>query len=179
MDCNARDAYLEAQVMTATPQKLRLMLIDGAIRLAREAVRCWEAAKNEEAFEAIQRCRGIVAELLASVKPDDSTLASRVAEVYAFLFQTLTEAQLRRDPEKLEGAVAVLEVERETWRQVCEQMPEAPNPALREQNKPREVTAAGMPAIPPPPGRPGPSTGAGSADAAADSSQQGEISLEA
>ena len=34
----AHESYLEAQVMTATPQKLRLMLIEGAIRFARQTL---------------------------------------------------------------------------------------------------------------------------------------------
>jgi flagellar protein FliS len=127
MDTTARDAYLETQLLTAPPQKLRLVLIEGAIRYARKTLEHWDSQQNEDACESLIRCREIVSELLSSVKIDESSLARRVAGVYTFLFQTLTEAQLRRDRQKLQEAVAVLEVERETWQQVCEQTVAAPN----------------------------------------------------
>ena len=41
MDRTAQNAYLEAQANTATPQKLRLMLIDGGLRFARQTLDHW------------------------------------------------------------------------------------------------------------------------------------------
>ena len=53
MDTNPGNAYLEVQVLTATPQRLRLMLIAGAIRWARQALSCWDADRADEACGAI------------------------------------------------------------------------------------------------------------------------------
>ena len=125
MDNRARQ-YLEAQVMTATPQKLRLMLIEGAIRFARQTIQQWAVNQNEEALESLIRCRSIVSELLAGVRTEESDLTRQVASVYVFLFRTLTEAQLRRDRQKVEEVIRVLEVECETWRLVCEKLPGKP-----------------------------------------------------
>ena len=36
------------------------------------------------------------------------------------MFRLLTEAQLYRDSERLDDALRLLEMERETWREVCE-----------------------------------------------------------
>ncbi len=142
MDQHARESYLEAQVMTATPQKLRLMLIEGAIRFARQTIQHWQAGDNERALESIIRCRNIVSELLSSVRVDESELTKRVASLYLFVFQNLTEAQLRRDVKLVESAIGVLEVERETWRQLCEEMPHAPVPTADHQaTGPREIIA--------------------------------------
>ncbi len=142
MDQHARESYLEAQVMTATPQKLRLMLIEGAIRFARQTIQHWQAGDNERALEAIIRCRNIVSELLSSVRVDESDLTKQVASLYLFVFQNLTEAQLRRDVKLVEEAISVLEVERETWRQLCEEMPHAPVPTSDHQaTGPREIIA--------------------------------------
>lgn len=126
MEQHAREAYIEAQVMTATPQKLRLMLIEGAIRFARQTIQQWQAGDNERALEAIIRCRNIVSELLSSIRVDESELTKRVASLYLFVFQNLTEAQLRRDVKLVEEAIDVLEVERGTWRELCDEMPHAP-----------------------------------------------------
>ena len=50
MDTNGYDSYLETQIRTATPQKLQLMLIEGAQRFANETVRHWESDDAEAAL---------------------------------------------------------------------------------------------------------------------------------
>ena len=136
MDQHAHESYIESQVMTATPQKLRLMLIEGAIRHARQTIHHWDANDNEQALESMIHCRSIISELLSSIRSDDSDLTKKVAGIYLFVFQHLTEAQLRRDSKLVDEAIGVLEVERETWQQVCHEMPHAPVPT-------EEHTAAG------------------------------------
>lgn len=126
MHTDPRNSYLESQVLTATPQKLRLMLIEAALGAARQALNCWDENLDPQATLALIRCREIVSELLAAVKPDDSELTRKVAGIYLFLFQALAEAQLHRDAAKVSQAIKVLEIERETWREVCQQMPTAP-----------------------------------------------------
>ena len=70
MNHQAREAYIEDQILTATPQKLRLMLIEGAIRFAKRTLLHWENRDNEQALESIIRCRNIVSELLSSIRVD-------------------------------------------------------------------------------------------------------------
>ncbi len=140
MDTTARDAYLETQLLTAPPQKLRLVLIDGAVRFARKTLEHWDAGRNEEACESLIRCREIVSELLSSVKIDESPLARTVASVYTFLFQLLTEAQLRRDGQKLQAAIKILEVERETWQHVCQQSLAGPNRGTHQGLPPAQIS---------------------------------------
>jgi flagellar protein FliS len=155
MQQNPRDAYLEAEVRTATPQRLRLMLIDGALRFARRALDTWgDEQQGAESYEALARCRSIVAELAGSIRADQP-LAKQVQDIQLFLFRQLAEAPAHNDPERLKGVVEVLEVERETWRKLCEQMPEAP---VNEEPV-QEITASDMPAIMTRPGEdPGPGT---------------------
>ena len=147
MDRDAHEAYLTTQVMTATPQKLRLMLIQGAVRFATKALKHWEHDQNEQVSESLNRCRTILSELLCAVDADESEPARRTKEIYFFLYRTLAEAQLQHDRQKLADVVSVLEVERETWQQVCERMTEAP--AASRSKADREITAGNIPAIPP------------------------------
>ena len=117
----ASDKYFENQVFTATPQRLRVMLIDGALHYARKAAMHWEQGRNYEAGEAIVGCQRIVTELLRGLRSDIAPdLVANVAALYNFVFRSLIEAGLKRDPGKLGDAVRVLEIDRETWRQVCE-----------------------------------------------------------
>jgi flagellin-specific chaperone FliS len=45
----------------------------------------------------------------------------RIASVYNFIFRALVDANRRRDERKLDEALRVLSIERETWRLVCQQ----------------------------------------------------------
>lgn len=140
MQHDARSSYLEAQILTATPQKLRLMLVQGALRFARQAGGAFSQQELEQAIAATERCRSILVELLSGVRQDHSELAQQVLSIYQFLFQQLTFVQLKRDPTLLAGVIEVLEVEQDTWQQVCQQLGSAPP---RPSSPPREIVASG------------------------------------
>ena len=145
--------YYEDDVLNATPQRLRLMLIEGAIRFAKQSVSLWKQDRVA-AQAALGRCRNIVIELIASIRGDREsceylvdhivrdqplTASERDAEVenlvqicrnsmsiYLIVFRQFDEAQLSDDSAKISDAVGILEVERETAQLLCEQLPEAP-----------------------------------------------------
>lgn len=131
MNQQAHDSYVESQVLTATPQKLRLMLIEGAIRFARKTIQHWKAGENDEALESIIRCRNIISEMLSSVRVAESELTKQVSSLYLFVFQHLTQAQVERNAKLVEEVIGILDVERGTWRQLCEEMPHAPVPTVQ------------------------------------------------
>jgi flagellar protein FliS len=119
---SARHKYLEHEVLSAAPQKLQLLLIEGAIRHTQRAKMLWRA-NSEAAGEAIVKAQEIVAQVLAGLSPDrGQPLAGRLAAVYTFVFRTLTAAHLQQTEQSLDDALRVLEIERETWRQVCQQL---------------------------------------------------------
>ena len=128
MASSVSNDYLETQVLTASPQKLQLMLIDGALRSVRLARRHWENDESEAGCHAVVRAQQIVTELLAGLNHQiDPKLVRRVASIYVFVFRSLVDAALGQNPAKLDDALRVLEVERETWRQVCRELSGAGN----------------------------------------------------
>ncbi len=133
MNLAPREDYLINEVMTASPQKLQLMLIEAALRQASKARTLWQEKKDLEAGEPLVRAQEIVTQLLAGVKPEaDAQLARRVVGVYGFVFRTLVAAHLERSEPKLSEAISILEIERETWRQVCQKLgAQAPHVPLR------------------------------------------------
>ena len=177
MQSSARENYLVTDVMTATPQKLQLMLIEAAIRSAERARERWQAGEDDQACEALIHAQQVVGELLAGLNREvDSHLVKRVASVYLFVFRNLMEANYERDENKLDDVLRVLEVERETWRQACEQLgsrkaPDGEGPTVN----PSEPPAAGPPAGARRPYLPHVSPGSGTVD---DSAASG-LSLEA
>lgn len=122
MNAAAREDYLRAQVLTAPPQKLQLMLIEAAIRHVQQGRTGLANGDAGDAIESIVKAQEIVAELIAAIQPTpDADLANRVKANYLFVHQALVGANLKRDVAQLDGALKVLSVERETWQRVCQQ----------------------------------------------------------
>jgi len=105
MEASAQESYLVTEVMTATPQKLQLMLIDAAIRSAEKARRLWQEQKNDEACEALIHAQEIVGQMLASLNHEPAPeLTRKVAAVYLFIFRSLMEANFHRDESRRKQA---------------------------------------------------------------------------
>jgi flagellar protein FliS len=99
------------------------MLLDAALRSACRARSYWQSHEDQAAAESILRAEAVMTELLAGLDlKSGSELASRLAAVYAFVHRTLVEAVRRRDEQKLAEAIRILEIERETWRQLCDKL---------------------------------------------------------
>ncbi|MCE9526470.1 MAG: flagellar filament capping protein FliD, partial [Planctomycetales bacterium] len=127
------------QVSSATPQRLRLMLIEGAIRLARQTADSWREGRAGDGLESLIRCRSFITELISGIREGSSPLADKVLGIYLFLFQELTYAQQDQNVARLEGVIRVLEEERTTWQEVCMTLTDRP-----EEISPRnshEITA--------------------------------------
>lgn len=123
MNPAARDEYLATEVLTAAPQKLQLMLVEAAIRFGRRAELHWQNRESEAAFNALVRCQEIVSQLIAGLSANlESPLVRQAASVYAFIYRSLVSAAFYHDVKKLAEALKVLEVERETWLQVCNRL---------------------------------------------------------
>ena len=117
---SVRDDYLVTEVMTAAPQKLQLLLLDAAFRLAVKAREHRRNQQVEAAGEALIKCQQIITELMCGLRPESNPeLARKVGAIYAFIFRALVEAHLKHDATKLDEAIAILELERDTWREVC------------------------------------------------------------
>ena len=123
MEASARDAYFETEVMTATPQKRQLMLLEGAIRLIERTRQHWTAQQDFEACETLLRAQQIITELLSSLNHEVAPeLTRKVASLYLFAFRRLIDANLHRDEQRLDEALSVLEPQREAWQGVCEKL---------------------------------------------------------
>jgi flagellar protein FliS len=123
MDARARDQYLTTEIMTATPQKLHLVLIEAAIRAIHRGRHYRRAGENDKACVALVQAQKIIGEVMAGFRREvDPGLVTNVASVYMFVFRCLVDGNLRHDERKLDDALRVLEIERGTWQAVCQQL---------------------------------------------------------
>jgi flagellar protein FliS len=129
MPASARNHYLETEVLTASPQKLHLLLIEAAMRFVERARRHWRDGNREKAFQSLILAQDAVTKMLKGLNlQDPSPLVQQITSVYNFIFRTLVDANRRHDERKLDEALRVLSIERETWRLVCQQNVEPPPP---------------------------------------------------
>lgn len=128
MSVSARETYLAAEVLTAPPQKLHLLLVEGAIRACEKARNCWRENKPDQAAESLIRAQEIMSELVAGLnRQADPQLVRQVAALYLFIYRNLLEAAFLRDEKKLDDALRVLREERTTWQLVCQGKPGDPS----------------------------------------------------
>jgi flagellar protein FliS len=136
---NPANAYLRTKVLTATPEELRLMLLDGAIKFARQGRDGLTARNYEASYNGISQARNIVLELMTSIRPDpDPELASRIRAVYTFLYTELVNASMEKSIEKLDSVIKLLDYERETWVLLMQKLAEE-----RSAVQPEAATEAG------------------------------------
>jgi flagellar protein FliS len=119
----AANAYLETQVLTATPERLHLMVTDAAIRFARQALAAIENKDIEVAFQALIRSRECVGSMLSGIATDPNPeLADRLRGLFIFVQQNLARADLLRDPQLVRDALSILETHRATWLALMDQL---------------------------------------------------------
>ncbi len=117
------NAYLRTQVLTASPEQLRLMLLDGSIRFLQQSIDGLNDKDYEASYNGITQARAIVLELATSVSAEvDHELAERVRSVYMYLYRELIDASVNRDLPRLEKACDLLRYERETWALLMEKV---------------------------------------------------------
>jgi len=96
------------------------MLIEGAIRFARQAEEAFERGEPVSAAGPLMRVLDIVGEMLAAVREKQTELNQKLADLYLFLFRRVSEAKINSDATALADVVRTLEFERQTWQLVCE-----------------------------------------------------------
>ena len=116
--------YLRATIETASPPRLRLMLIERAVEVAAGLAMEWRAGRETGANAMSLRLLDLLTELLRGVQGGttaENRLGSQVADLYVFLIQHLLTAEQNSDPNAIDEIRLVLETEAETWRLVCAQ----------------------------------------------------------
>ena len=115
--------YLKTKIMTASPEELRLMLYDGAIKFARQAKLALEQGDYETSYNNLIRAQKIVLELSTSLKHDvDPTLCDKLAALYTYIYRKLVDANMSRTMPDIDEAIKLLDYERQTWQMLMQKL---------------------------------------------------------
>jgi flagellar protein FliS len=120
---NASQQYLKNAVMTAGPEQLHLMLLEGAIRFATRGKEAIEQKDVEAAFNALERAQRIALELSNGLRREvNPQLVDQMAALYAFVYRRLLDGSVQRDAQAVEDALRILRHQRETWVMLIEKL---------------------------------------------------------
>jgi flagellar protein FliS len=119
MNSQARNAYLNASVATATPQRLLVMLYDRLVLDIRRGIEAQRQGRYDEANAQLQHAQEIVIELRSSLNVDLWDGAPQLASLYDWLFGELVKANTGRDVAVSESCLSVVEPLAQTWREAA------------------------------------------------------------
>ena len=111
--------YQKAAVNTLDQKKLIVLLYDGAVKYLSIAANKMKAGDAYEAHTNLVRGKSIVAELLASLDMDSGgDIALNLQRLYAYMFNTLIDANLDKDVSRIMEVVELLKQLRDAWKEV-------------------------------------------------------------
>jgi flagellar protein FliS len=116
---NARQAYAESSVMTASREQLVVMLYDGAIRFLRQSAEAMRVGSREQSRNRMRRAEAIIDELNTTLDMSYGEIPARLRSIYLFCKRQLIQANIETDPARIDGVVKLLAELREAWEQVA------------------------------------------------------------
>jgi flagellar protein FliS len=119
----AQRAYTESSVMTAPPERLVVMLYDGAIRFLRQGAGAYSSGRIEHGLDRVRRAEAIVNELNYSLDMSYGELPARLRSIYLYCKRLCNDSMLHADPAPLEIVQRLLGELRGAWEQVASAPP--------------------------------------------------------
>jgi flagellar protein FliS len=115
----APQAYRESAILTAPPERLVVMLYDGARRFLFQAAAAMREGDVQIAHNRLTRAEAIIAELTSTLDLSQGEIAERLQAIYLFCRRHLTEARLEQSAEKVDTVRRLLSDLRESWAGLC------------------------------------------------------------
>ena len=116
----ARAAYQQSSVLTATPGQLVVMLYDGARRFLFQASSAMREGEVTVAHQRLRRAEDILSELLATLDHErGGDIASHLQGIYVFCLGELNRARVDKDADRIDWVHLQLSELREAWAQIA------------------------------------------------------------
>jgi flagellar protein FliS len=112
-------AYQQQSILTAPPERLVVMLYDGALRFFFQAAVAMREGTRVKAEEKLRRGEAIVDHLLETLDMSAGEIAQNLEGIYVFCKRLLMEARMEQDATKVEKVRELLGELRESWAQIA------------------------------------------------------------
>jgi len=114
INVNAYQQYQYNSIMSASPERLLLMLLEGAIKFVKLARKAIEEKDIEETNLYLTKAQDIIAELNQSLDMSFD-ISENLAGIYDFLYRQLVDANIKKDAEALDVVESMLAELKSTW----------------------------------------------------------------
>ena len=109
--------YNRSRILTASPAELTLMLYEGAIKFCNIAAMGIENDDMEKAHTNIKKAEDIILEFKSTLN-HKYKVAEDFDKIYDYIYDLLTEANIKKDKEILKQATDQIRGMRDTWKEV-------------------------------------------------------------
>ncbi|MFZ3171708.1 MAG: flagellar export chaperone FliS [Carboxydocellales bacterium] len=110
--------YKQTAVQTASPEKLLLMLYDGAIKFGHQACVAMEQKDLEASNKYLGKIQDIVSELIVNLNMDYE-ISQNLYSIYEYINTRLVAANIQKSPEPLLEVMGYLRELRESFAQAA------------------------------------------------------------
>ena len=115
----AYNAYKNNQVMTASKNKLVIMLYDGAIKNLRLAEIALAEKQIEKVNTYLKKTQDIITEFMSTLNFElGGDVAKNLYQLYEYMYHKLIRANIDKDAEGIAEVKKYLEELRDTWSQI-------------------------------------------------------------
>ena len=115
--------YQQTQIETAPPERLLLMLYDGAIRFGNTAKLAIENKDTQGANNYCIKVQNILTELMVTLRMDvGGDIAQNLFDLYEYMLHRMVQANVNKDPKPVEEVVGHLKELREAWGQAAKNL---------------------------------------------------------
>lgn len=116
---NARNAYVDNSITTASPARLLVMLLERLVLDIERGLAAQKAEQWEDAHHLLIHAQDIVIELEASLDADKMPGGRELASLYEYLRTRLVLANVRRRTGLTQQALVIARHLCDTWRQAA------------------------------------------------------------
>ena len=108
--------YQQSQIQTASPEKILIMLYDGAIQFLNKALKAMEENNIQESHNNNVAAQNIIAEFMNTLDMDiGGEVAQNLYSLYEYLHHRLVQANINKKPEYVKEVLVHLKELKHTW----------------------------------------------------------------
>ena len=110
--------YQNQNIATAPPEKLLIMLYDGAIKFLRQSLTALDSKKYDDFSYFISRTQDIISELMVTLNMDYE-ISKNLYQLYDYYMYRLIHGSVKKERDAIEEVLKSLEELREVWVQAA------------------------------------------------------------
>ena len=122
MYSNAKNAYVDNSVSTASPERLLVMLCDRLVLDVQRALEAQRERNHPEAHSQLVHAQEVVIHLRSTLRVEAWEGGPGLASLYDWLHNELIRANIRKDPAITEGCLGIVVDLCDTWKQAALQL---------------------------------------------------------